>query len=83
MHELPPDCDLSRLGPERSELVDVATVGGKHAATLYRLVCSNGRTLILKWFTEEGTAAEVSAYALLARYCVPVLPLSGTERLCY
>jgi len=81
VHQLPRDCDLSRLGLERSELAAVATVGGKHAAMLYRLVCSNGRTLILKWFTEEGTATEVSAYALLARWCVPVLPLLGhTER---
>jgi len=81
VHQLPPDCDLSLLGLERSELADVATVGGKHAAMLYRVVCADGRTLILKWFTEEGTANEVSAYALLARCCVPVLPLLGhTER---
>jgi hypothetical protein len=48
---------------------------------LYRVVCADGRTLILKWFTEEETATEVSAYALLARCCVPMLPLLGhTER---
>lgn len=81
MHQLPPDCDLSRLGLTRSEVAEVATVGGKHAAMLYRLVCADGRTLMLKWFTEEGTATEVNAYALLARRRVPVLSLLGhTER---
>jgi hypothetical protein len=83
MHVEPllPDCDFSRLGLERSEIADVATLGGEHAAALYRVVCRDGRRFVLKWFAEEGTALEVSAYALLARCSVPVLRLLGhTER---
>ena len=74
--EFAPPGTMTCLRPPRRFIA-----GGTHAAMLHRLVCADGRTLILKWFTEEETAAEVNAYALLARYCVPVLPLLGhTER---
>lgn len=81
MDQLPDGCDLSQLGLEYPELADVSVIPGKHAAALYRLVCSDGRRFVVKCFPQEATASEVRAYDLLTRYDVPVLPLLGqTER---
>lgn len=73
---LPVGCDLRQLGIDPAELTAAMRIRQSEERALYRLACGP-RSFVLKWFAAPHQAVEVRAYALLAEWGVPTLPVHG------